>query len=283
MNSSDPVVTEHLGNAEHPAVPSDPDLAGLTLADPLDEALRLVALAETANLQVRLMGGLSFHARCPGWTARIDRDGRDIDLATRSRDRKGWSALMEANGYAADRQYNALYGHKQLYFVDPVRRRPVDVLIDRLEMSHAFEFADRLHLDSPTVPLAEMLLSKVQIAKINRKDILDGLALLSEYPLGSSDDAAINVPRITSLTSSDWGWWRTFTGNLDKFEAYYTGQLLPGELEFGRPPRFDVLAQITTLRSAIEASPKSVRWKLRARLGDRVQWYEEPEEVSHDL
>ena len=270
-----------LGNDSDSAAPGGPASTSPTLADPLDEALRLIALADAANLQVRLMGGLAFHARCRSWTARIDRDGRDIDVATRSRDRKGLSALMEANGYAADRQYNALYGHKQLYFVDPTRRRPVDVLIDRMDMSHKFEFADRLHIDQPTVPLAELLLSKIQIAQINRKDILDGLALLSEYPLGSGDDGTINIDRITGLTSNDWGWWRTFIGNLEKFEGYLAEKLEPGELDFGRAPRFDVLTQIGALRDAIEAAPKSTKWKLRARVGERVQWYEEPEEVGH--
>lgn len=275
------IVTENPAPADPPGTPGEPVVDGQTLADPLAEALGLIAEANAAGLQVRLMGGLSFHARCPSWTARIDRDGRDIDLATRSKDRKGVTALMEGRGYAADRQYNALYGHKQMYFVDPARRRPVDVLIDRMEMSHKFEFADRLAVDDPTVPLAEMLLSKVQIAQINRKDILDGLALLSEYPLGSGDDGVINVDRLTSITSNDWGWWRTFTGNLDKFEAYYTTSLQPGELEFGRPPHFEAMAQIAALRSAIDAAGKSSRWKLRARVGERVQWYVEPEEVGH--
>ena len=176
------VVVEPLAPDPPAEAATAPEPDGPTLADPLAEALRLIALGNATGLQVRLMGGLSFHARCPSWTARIDRDGRDIDLAIRGKDRKGVMALLDAGGYAADRQYNALNGHKQMYFVDPARRRPVDVLIDRMEMCHKFEFADRLALDSPTVPLAEMLLSKVQIAKINRKDILDGLALLSEYP-----------------------------------------------------------------------------------------------------
>ena len=158
-----------------------------TLDDPLAEALRVIRLADDAGLQVRLMGGLSFHARCPDWTAQIGRDGRDIDLVTRTKDRKPFMALMEMQGYVADRQYNALYGHKQLYFVDPARARPVDILIDRLEMCHRIELADRLAVDMPTVPLAEMLLSKLQVVKINRKDILDALALLSEYPLGPID------------------------------------------------------------------------------------------------
>jgi hypothetical protein len=254
---------------------------GRTLRDPLAEALRLIALADGAGLLVRLMGGLSFHARCPSWTARIDRERRDIDLATRAKDRKALSELMEAEGYSADRQYNALYGHKQLYFVDEARNRPVDVLIDRMEMCHTFAFADRLAIDGPTLPLAEMLLSKLQIAKINRKDVLDAMALLAEYPIGSGDDQTINVERILGLTSADWGWWRTLTGNLDGLRAVFADDLAGDELDFGRPPRFAIPAQLDRLRAAIDAAPKSTRWKLRARIGERVQWYEEPEEVGH--
>ena len=260
-------------------LPEDP--GGPTKRDPLVEALRIIGLANDRGLHVRLMGGLSFHARCPSWTARIDRERRDIDLATRSKDRKALQELMAAEGYTGDKQYNALYGHKQLYFVDTLRGRPVDVLIDRMEMSHRFEFADRLAADNPTVPLAEMLLSKLQIARINRKDILDALALMSEYPLGSGDAETINVDRILSYTSADWGWWRTLTGNLDKMRLLFNTEIQPGELDFGRPPRFDVREQIATLRDAADAAPKSMKWKMRSQVGDRVQWFEEPEEVGH--
>jgi hypothetical protein len=253
--------------------------------DPLAEARRLIALARDRGAVLRLMGGLAFHALAPDWTARIDRERRDIDLATRTRDRKAVSDLLDAEGYLADRRYNALYGHKQLYFVDPERRRPVDVLIDRLEMCHRFEFAHRLEVSDTTLPPAELLLSKLQIVKINRKDILDALALLSEYPLGDDDagGSAISTARITDLTSSDWGWWRTVTGNLDRLSAFLTGELAPGDLDFGREPRFDLVAQLARLRQLIEASPKSTRWKLRARIGDRAPWYELPEEMEHGL
>jgi hypothetical protein len=261
--------------------PGAADVAAPTLRDPLAEALRLIGLADALGLQVRLMGGLSFHVRVPDWTARVERERRDIDLATLSRDTKALSRLMEASGYAADRQYNALYGHKQMYFMDPARGRPVDVIVDRLEMCHTFTFTDRLALDRPTVPLAEMLLSKLQIAHINRKDILDALALLSSYPLGPGDDGTISLTRITALTSADWGWWRTVTGNLDKLRLFRATQLQPEELEFSRPPRFDVEAQIAALRAAIDDAPKTRRWKLRAQVGDRLQWFQEPEEVGH--
>ena len=273
--------SENAISATDPGEPRAPDIDAPTLRDPLAEALRLIGLADGQGLQVRLMGGLAFHARCPEWTARIERERRDIDVATRAQDRKALTAIMAGQGYTGDRQYNALFGHKQLYFVDEARNRPVDVLIDRMEMSHTFEFARRLTVDKPTLPLAELLLTKLQIARINRKDILDGLALLSEYPLESNDNGAVNLKQITNLTSSDWGWWRTVTGNLDKFRHFHETELQPGELDFRRPPRFDVQDQISALRAAVDGAPKSLRWKLRSQVGDSMQWFQEPEEVGH--
>jgi hypothetical protein len=251
------------------------------LGDPLAEALRLIDLARDKHLILRLMGGLAIHARVPTWTARIDREGRDIDLATRSKDRWKLRDLLTAEGYAPDKSYNAIHGYKQLYFSDPVSGRPVDVLIERMEMCHVVEFGDRLGLDSPTLPLADLLLTKLQIVKINRKDVLDALVLLGEFPLGSGDDATINVPLIARTAGSDWGWWRTIRQNLDRFDGFVLEALDSGELDVGRPLRHDLTEQIATLRNAIDAAPKSIKWRLRDQVGDRVQWYREPEESTH--
>src|SRR5205085_5932587 len=130
---------------------------------------------------------------------------------------------------------NALFGSKQAYFVDVARHRPVDVLVDSLEMCHRFEFSDRLSKSMPTLPLAELLLSKLQIVKINRKDVLDALVLLAEHPLAQDDGEpdsfhglnAISIPRINAYTSNDWGWWRTVTGNLDVLDGYLAHELTP--------------------------------------------------------
>jgi hypothetical protein len=237
------------------------------------------------------MGGMAIRAHAPAWTARTRRTEVDLDFATRSRDRKGLFQLLEAEGYTADKQHNALFGGQQAYFVDVPRRRPVDVLVDKLDMCHRLEFGDRLDRSRPTLPLAELLLSKLQVVKINRKDVLDALVLLAEHPLGDDDGApdsdhgmgSINVPRITSITSNDWGWWRTVTGNLDKLDQYLGSDYTPADLDVGeeREVKYPPGEQIAALRAAIDAAPKSTRWKLRARVGDRQQWYTEPEEVGH--
>lgn len=253
-----------------------------TLDDPLAEALRIIDLTEAAGLHVRLMGGLAFHALVPDWTARIDRSGRDIDVSTRSGDTRHLAELLQSEGYVPDRHYNAAFGHKQLYFTDPAHSRPVDVLVDRLEMCHTFEFANRLVVHKPTLPLAELLLSKLQIVKINRKDILDALILLQEFPLADHDRGAINLEVILAHTSGDWGWWRTVTQNLDGFAVFVSNQEAGDHLRTRHLPPFDLQAQIGALRTAVDAAPKSVRWKLRSTLGDRVSWYELPEEIGHD-
>ena len=264
-----------------------------TLADPLAEALRVVEVASEAGLLVRLMGGMAIRAHAPDWTARTRRTEVDLDFVTTSRDRAAFFALLETQGYSPDRQHNALFGRKQGYFMDMPRKRPVDVLVDSLEMCHRLEFGHRLGLSTPTLPLADLLLTKLQVVKINRKDVLDALVLLAEHPLGPNDGAAdsrhglgtISIPRIVEITANDWGWWRTVTGNLDKLGQFLGTELKEDDLDVGggRPVLFDPSDQVDALREAIEAAPKSARWRLRARVGDRVSWYNEPEEMGHTL
>jgi hypothetical protein len=263
----------------------------MTLEDPLAEALRIVRVADARGLVVRLLGGMAVRAHSPAWPARTRRVEADIDFATRSKDRSAVYQLLAAEGYTPDRRHNALFGQKQAYFVDEARRRPVDVVVDRLEMCHVLEFGSRLAVSRPTLPLAELLLSKLQIVKINRKDVLDALALLAEHPLADDDGhpdsdeglGAINVRRIVAITSADWGWWRTVTANLDTLARFLESDLTEGDLalEPDRPVRFDPVTQVRTLRAALESAPKSPRWRVRASVGERVRWYNEPEELAH--
>jgi hypothetical protein len=264
-----------------------------TLADPLAEALRVVQLAADRGILARLMGGMAIRAHAPDWTHRTRQTEVDLDFVTTSRDRGAFFGLLEAQGYTPDRQHNALFGRKQGYFVDVPRNRPVDVLVDTLEMCHRLDFGHRLVLSIPTLPLADLLLTKLQVVRINRKDVLDALVLLAEHPLGDSDGATdsthgrgtISVPRIVAITSADWGWWRTVTGNLDKLAQYLDADLRPDDLDVGggRPVHFDPAVQVRALRDAIDGAPKSARWRLRSRVGERVPWYALPEEVDHTL
>jgi hypothetical protein len=253
-----------------PATPATP-------GDALPEALSLVSAATEAGITVRLLGGMAVRVLCPDYPPRPAAGAQDIDLATVTPARKALQKFLLEQGHQPDKNFNALYGHKQLYFVSAVSGRPIDVLIDRLEMCHALEFRDRITRLPATLDVVDVLLSKLQIVELNEKDAQDAIYLLSAYPVGDGPAAAISMETFRQIMAADWGWWRTATMNLEKVQALIRqdGRLVP------RGARHDPAAQAGVLAAAANEVPKSRRWRLRARVGDRVRWYQEPQESTH--
>jgi hypothetical protein len=241
-----------------------------------EEATTLVDLARERGVVVRILGGLAVRILCPRLPAR-SRDGQDLDLATRGSSRSALTELLTERGYVGDRHFNALHGNKQLYFVNGKTGVPIDVLIDKLEMCHTLVFADRLARMPYTLDPLDLLLTKLQIVQLNEKDVDDCLQLLVTYPVGDSDEAGtIDLRVFRSIVGDDWGWWRTVTQNLDRLRSVLgepRAAIEGGEL--------DPVGQLEALVQAAEEAPKSRRWRLRARVGDRVRWYELPEEEAH--
>jgi hypothetical protein len=166
-----------------------------------------------------------------------------------------------------------------MYFTTADGSTSVDVIMDRLNMCHILDFGDRIDRMPDTLDLADLLLTKLQVFELNRKDVHDILHLFSGYPVADGDvPGTIGTDRVGKLVGEDWGWWRTTTMNLDKVILYAEGR--PPDLVPEDPP-FDPSAQATTLLDVCNAAPKTLKWKLRAKVGDRVQWYQLPEEVGH--
>ena len=151
----------------------------------------------------------------------------------------------------------------------------VDIFFDRLDFCHEVNWsAGRLEKDTPTLPLAEMLLEKMQIVKINEKDIIDTLMLLLEHSLGDHDDEMINLDLIAGLCSKDWGLWRTVTMNLEK-----VAQLSQSYSQLSQDAKDKIQEQVQTCLQTINQRPKTTGWKIRSKIGDRVKWYQDVEEV----
>ena len=250
--------------------------------DPLPEAVALVDGAARAGLRLRLLGGLGVRVLCPDFPPRL-RAGQDMDRACASKGRRDVAAYLENSGCVPDKMFNSLNGDRQMYFTAP-SGRPIDVMVDRLVMCHTLDFRPSFGNSSLTLDAADLLLSKLQIIELNAKDARDITHLLCGVPVGESADgpvksagAVIDPRRFGEILAGDWGWWRTTTGNLEKLPA-----LLAESPEMVPPqPRFDALKQAARLLEVAKAVPKSMKWKLRANVGDRVRWYELPEEVAH--
>jgi hypothetical protein len=149
----------------------------------------------------------------------------------------------------------------------------VDIFYEGLEMCHDISFKGRLEVDYPTIPLAELLLEKMQIVKINEKDLIDTIMLLREHDISDNDKDVINGQRIAELCSGDWGLWRTTSMNLDKVRRYAETFSAINDDD-----KKDVTTKVDSLLELMEKRPKSMRWKMRARVGDSKVWYRTVEE-----
>jgi hypothetical protein len=246
--------------------------------DLLSEAKSLIDLASERSIALRLVGGLAIRLLTPDLPPR-SRMGQDLDFASSSSTRRRLSDMLTERGYDPDKNFNALYGNKQLYFAHGDTGLAIDVLIDKLHMCHTLEFADRLTRMPYTLDAVDLLMSKLQIVELNEKDADDCLRLLVTFALEDSADAGtIDLRVFRSLVSDDWGWWRTVTLNLDRITALLSGGARPA-IDGGR---LDPRAQLQTLSEVAESAPKSRRWKMRAKIGERKRWYDVPEETPHE-
>jgi hypothetical protein len=254
------------------ATPIEPDINA--------EAQRLLAEIERAGLAARLIGGMAIRLlaadRLP---AAFERPIQDLDFILAKRDRPGFNALLIDEGYAPQERFNALHGARRLLYDDPAHGRQIDVFVDSFSMCHELPLAEQIPVRPHTLPAADILMTKLQIVQLNEKDQRDLFALLCTHTVsaasgGTGGDGEIDVGRIAALTSNDWGLQHTFELNLDRLRTALVEQPLASDESAAVGERIDTLAR------ALEDAPKTRKWKLRAKVGERKRWYEEPEEVD---
>lgn len=240
------------------------------LEDPIEEAGRIAEAAKRAGVKVKLLGGAGIHLHSPSASRPpLKRRYGDLDYAISKKDRKAVLALFPSLGYEANERFNLMNGDTRLYFYDAGHSRQVDIFIDVFKMSHVIDLRGRLDGDGPCATPSDLLLSKLQIYEVNRKDLIDVVALLLDHPIGDGDDS-IDAGYITRLACADWGLCRTVELNFEKLL-----QVLD-EIDVDREP---VRSRVQQVQAAIAAGPKPLKWRLRAQVGDRMQWYELPEET----
>lgn len=241
----------------------------------LREADRLLKAAKHEQVPVRLLGGMGVRMLLgermhPRFAREID----DLDFITTRKASRHLERLLEREGWRPASRFNALHGHRRLLFEDPRADRKLDVFVERFEMCHTLPLTQRLEVQERTLPAAELMMTKLQILKVNAKDQLDLYALLHALEVADHDRDAINCARITELTGADWGLHHTFELNL---------QGLLSALESAGLDEHDAArigSRIQTLQQALLDAQKSRAWRIRARIGERKRWYEEPEEVG---
>lgn len=248
----------------------------LIQSDILDEMNRLLSAAREKAILLRAIGGLAIRVKSGDFRTFFTREYHDLDFVAADAERKKIDSFFQEMGYEPNRQFNLLNAPKRQIYLDPNRERHVDIFVGDFEMCHKLPMNDRLHLDPVTVPLAELLLSKAQIVELNRKDALDIASLLLFNETGEDDDGKINLARIAKLCGNDWGLFKTTSINLARVREITSEK----EVNLTEPERGVIQKRIAEILSVFDSMPKSLAWQMRDKVGTRVRWYEEVEEVA---
>jgi hypothetical protein len=252
--------------------------------DIFSEARTLVEKAQSEGIILRVLGGLAVRLHCREFLNLHQNLGRatelaDMDLITVGQNQKRLEPFFKQNGFNPDpkvRRTPAIWAYRHMYLRADGKSH-VDVFFDKLEMSHTIDLRERLTFDSPTIPLADLLLAKLQIHEINEKDVKDAIVLIRAHEIADSDHESINEKYIAQLMSQDWGFYHTVTANLKKTA------LLLQDYSMDQSDRNDVLPKIDRLLARIESEPKTSRFKMRARIGEKKKWYNEVDETFRDV
>jgi hypothetical protein len=240
----------------------------------ISRALEIINKAQESNITLRLIGGAAIATIAEKGSKIFARNYKDADYFGLSSQRKEIISLLESLGLEQNKRFNALHGYIRLMFYDQVLDSTIDIFLDEFVMCHKLILKDRLKLYYPTIPPSDLLLTKMQIINLTENDKKDIAALLYDLEIGDGDkDKILDINHIVGILSNDWGFYKTYTINHDRM------------VDFLKNSEYSsiILPKMQKIRDAVDNAPKSMKWKMRAKIGDKVKWYEEPEDVNTDF
>ncbi|ADX86688.1 hypothetical protein [Saccharolobus islandicus] len=243
----------------------------LTKEQLLNRAIEVIDKANNEGITLRVIGGAAIALIAKKGSELYPRVYKDIDYFGLSSQSSKISKFLEGIGLIPNKRFNALHGHTRLMFFDPIINSTVDVFLDEFIMCHKLVLKDRLRIMKYTIPTSDLFLTKMQIIQLTENDEKDIAALLYDVELGERDDEkTMDYNYIAKILSEDWGFYKTYTINHEKILKFLIND----------KNREIIEPKLLKLREIIEKHPKSIKWKMRAKIGEKVKWYEEPEEVN---
>jgi hypothetical protein len=242
----------------------------------VEKAKWIIERGEQAGLRLRLVGGLAVRLSSPNATQKpiLKRSYADLDFVGLGREGRRIKQLFVELGYQPDQRFNALHGQTRLLFYDPGNEYHVDVFLDRFKMCHTLDLRQRLFEGYLTLSLADLLVTKLQVIELNEKDMQDILAIILDHEVGNTERPdQIDASYLGELTGDDWGLYTTLSDNLQRTREFAPSILTEADSMI-------VLQRIDHLLKALQDAPKTLRWRLREKLGRRIEWYDLPDEVN---
>jgi len=263
----------------------------------LEEARAVIQAAQAEGTSLRILGSLAIFAHSthvPDAIPLFHALGRvsagtplftDLDLMGYAKQGRAISGVLEKMGFKPDNMVNGFFGDRRLIYYEGSGKFHVDIFLDKLEFSHDVEFGKkpgdgRLEMDFPTITLSDIVLEKLQIHKIARKDLVDLMILFFGHdvkPAANGEKEAVDAGYISNLMADDWGFWYDATQNLLKTRQMMGTFVAEGRMKPEQASRIE--ARVGALEAVLRDAPKGRHWQKRAKVGTAKPWFREVEDV----
>ena len=229
------------------------------------------------NCTIRTIGSIAVRIKASEYSYIQYRNKRfiaDFDFVTYSKDIIKVQDMFFSLGWTEDQGVLRLFGDKRRIFYHPDKSIHCDIFLDKLRFCHEIDLKKRLEIDNPTISLNDLILAKLQIVEINKKDLVDIMTLFRKYEISVNDQNSkhINGKYLATLCGRDWGWWKTVTTNLHKIIQFSSEYM-------DKDDAIIVQQRSKMLLGYIKNQGKSLKWKIRAMFGESFKWYNEVEEI----
>ncbi len=222
-------------------------------------AKAVIASAAEKNLAARVMGGVAVHLSCESIETHptLQREYADVDFVAVRRDFDALAALFAAMGWE-------LRGKAERRWTFEKEGIGADLYDARYRDDHRIDFTARLALAAPTLPLADLLLLKLERKQMGEKDIKDAIALLLDHRVarGEAEGLALSAVEgqidhlyIARATRGDWSLWTTVYDNTIALENILEKYLESEEAQL-------VWRRIELIQGDMDLQRKSLAWML---------------------
>ncbi len=200
----------------------------------------LIDAAQDKGITLRAMGAVAVYMHSSPEARelltsleRLGKDKKaftDLDVAGYSSQIKQIREFFISHGFEKERGISTLTTGRREVFIDKTRGFAVDIFLDKLSYCHEVPFyknprfgekLDRLKIDYPTISLADLMLEKLQIIEINKKDLVDINVLLFGHEISDHEEKdKINAAYIKHRWDKDKGFYKDGMINLEKTRQY---------------------------------------------------------------
>ena len=236
----------------------------------VDLTLDILNKCKNEGVEIRVLGSIGIFLKCIDYQDVLNQYRPpilDIDLISRHCYIESIESIFHCSGFEQNQNFKILFGYQRRIFYTS-ENITIEVFLENLPFNQEIKIDDRLVLDYPTISITDLFLSKIQRIHLEQKDFIDLYVLLLQHQSNNKKKNKIDLDYISDLCAKNWNWWKTLKMNIKKLQE--KKNILDSYNE-------TIITTLNQIEKAIDSKQKSIKWKMRSLIGEKMKWYKHVE------